>query len=68
MSTPSPRVVLQAHATRSLTALTLLLHGRSRSPLQTKPGLGPVIVGVVLTVLIAAVTAIVLRISAILPH
>jgi hypothetical protein len=63
MTSPSPKVVLQAHATRSVTAMTLLLHGNDRGALERKSALSPVIVGMVLTVLILAVNAISVRIS-----
>lgn len=61
--TPSPRLVLEAHAARSRTALALMLHGRARSALERKSALAPVLLGLIMTVLILTGTGIAVRIG-----
>lgn len=50
MSQSRPKVILQAHATRSLTALTLLLHGRDRSPRDMRKPFGALLASVIIAV------------------
>jgi hypothetical protein len=66
MTPPAPKVVLQAHATRSVVAMTLLLHGRERGPLQRRSVLAPMVAGLVLTILIMAGIAISVRVATII--
>ncbi len=66
MSSQSAKVILQAHATRSATALTLLLHARDRSPRDAKSPWAPIIVGFVISLLILVVTAIAIRVGALI--
>lgn len=47
-----PKIILQAHATRTAIALALLLHGRDRGPRDMRPAFGPLIAGVVVAVVI----------------
>lgn len=64
MSAPSPKVILQAHATRSAIALKLLLHGRDRSPLDRRSALSPFVLGILLTVVSLTAAAIAHRVGA----
>lgn len=59
----SAKVILQAHATRTATALALLLHGRERGPREAKSSYAPVVVGLVITLLMVVVTAIAIRVG-----
>lgn len=52
MSDPRPKIILQAHATRSAVALTLLLHARDRTSRELKKHLTPLIAGAVLAIVI----------------
>lgn len=52
MSDVRPKIILQAHATRSAVALTLMLHARDRSSRDLKKPFGPLIAGTVLAIVI----------------
>lgn len=52
MSDPRPKIILQAHATRSAVAMALLLHGHDRSPRDAKKPMTALIAGLVLAVVI----------------
>jgi hypothetical protein len=47
-----PKVVLEAHATRTAIALALLLHGRDRGPRDRRTPFGPLLAGVVVAAVI----------------
>ncbi len=63
MTSPKPKVVLQAHATRSLTALALLLHGRDRNARDLKKPTNALIASLVIAVVIVVGVAVGGRIS-----
>lgn len=52
MSDPRPKIILQAHATRSRVALALLLHSKDRNSRDLKKPFGALIAGTVLAVII----------------
>lgn len=52
MSDPRPKIILQAHATRSAVAQALLLHAHDRSPREAKKPMTALIAGLVLAVVI----------------
>lgn len=52
MADTRPKVVLQAHATRTAAALALLLHGRDRGPRDMRGPFGALIAGAVVAVVI----------------
>ena len=58
MTAPKPKVVLQAHATRSLTAVALLLHGRDRGARDLKKPFGTLIASLVIAVIIVVGVAV----------
>jgi hypothetical protein len=64
MNQTRPRVVLQAHATRSLTALALLLHARDRGPRDLRKPLNTLLASFVVAVVIVAAVAVGGRVSA----
>lgn len=66
MNQPRPKVVLQAHATRSLTALALLLHARDRSPRDLRKPLGTLWASLVVAVVIVVAVAVAGRVGAVL--
>ena len=61
---PRPKVVLQAHATRSLTALALLMHGRDRGPRDMRKPFGTLIASFVIAVVIVVAVAVGDRVGA----
>ena len=61
---PRPKVVLQAHATRSLTALALLLHGRERGPRDMRKPFGTLLASLVIAVIIVVAVAVGGRVGA----
>ncbi len=63
-----PKVVLQAHATRSLTALALLLHGHDRGARDLRNPLSMVIGSLVTAVIIVIVAAVGGRVGALVHH
>jgi hypothetical protein len=66
MNQTRPKVVLQAHATRSLTALALLLHARDRGPRDLRKPLNTLLASFVVAVVIVAAVAIAGRVGAML--
>jgi hypothetical protein len=66
MNQTRPKVVLQAHATRSLTALALLLHARDRGPRDLRKPLNTLLASLVVAVVIVAAVAVAGRVGAIL--
>jgi hypothetical protein len=68
MTQPRPKVVLQAHATRSLIALTLLLHGRERSPRDHRKPLAALIGSLVVALIIVVAVAVGSRVGAMLQN
>ncbi|WP_029137921.1 hypothetical protein [Nakamurella lactea] len=52
MSDPRPKIILQAHATRSKVALAVLLHSKDRGARDLKKPFGALIAGAVLAVVI----------------
>lgn len=58
MNQTRPKVVLQAHATRSLTALALLLHARDRGPRDLRKPLNTLLASLVVAVVIVAAVAV----------
>jgi len=65
MSDPRPKIILQAHATRSAVALTLMLHGHDRSSRELKKPFGPLIAGAALAVVILVAFYIAARLGSI---
>ncbi|MET3805632.1 hypothetical protein ABIB25_002636 [Nakamurella sp. UYEF19] len=53
-----PKVILQAHATRSLTALALLLHARDRGPRDMRKPLNTLIASLVVAIVIVVAVAV----------
>ena len=64
MNQTRPKVVLQAHATRSLTALALLLHARDRGPRDLRKPLNTLLASFVVAVVIVAAVAVGGRVGA----
>lgn len=64
MNQSRPKVVLQAHATRSLTALALLLHARDRGPRDLRKPLNTLLASFVVAVVIVAAVAVGGRVGA----
>lgn len=52
MSDPRPKIILQAHATRSAVAQALLLHSTDRSSRDLKKPFGALIAGTVVAIVI----------------
>lgn len=52
MSDPRPKVILQAHATRSAVAQAVLLHARDRSSRDLRKPFSALIIGMVVAVII----------------
>lgn len=52
MSDPRPKIILQAHATRSAVAQALLLHAHDRSSRELKKPFGALIAGTVVAIVI----------------
>jgi hypothetical protein len=63
-----PKVILQAHATRSAAALAVLLHARDRNPRDLRKPFGPLIAGVVLAVVIVIGVYIAARLGSLPPR
>jgi hypothetical protein len=61
-----PKVILQAHATRSATALALLLHGRDRGPRDLRKPFGALLAGSLIAIVIVLSVAIGGRVGALL--
>lgn len=66
MTRPRPKVVLQAHATRSLTALALLLHARDRGPRDLPKPLNSLLASLVVAVVIVVAVAVGDRVGALI--
>ena len=66
MSSARSKVILQAHATRSLIALSLLLHARDRSPRDMRKPLGGLIASLLVAVVIVLAVAIGSRVGALI--
>ncbi|MTD15259.1 hypothetical protein GIS00_15055 [Nakamurella sp. YIM 132087] len=66
MTSTRARIILQAHATRTATALALLLHGRDRGPRDLRKPLGAVIGSVIIAVVIVIAVAVGTRVGAML--
>ena len=66
MNQTRPKVVLQAHATRSLTALALLLHARDRGPRDLRKPLNTLLASLVVAVVIVAAVAVAGRVGAVI--
>lgn len=64
MNQTRPKVVLQAHATRSLTALALLLHARDRGPRDLRKPLNTLLASFVVAVVIVVAVAVGGRVGA----
>ena len=64
MNQTRPKVILQAHATRSLTALALLLHARDRSPRDMRKPLNTLIGSLVVAIVIVMAVAVAGRVGA----
>ncbi len=64
MNQTRPKVVLQAHATRSLTALALLLHARDRGPRDVRKPLHTLLASFVVAVVIVVAVAVSGRVGA----
>lgn len=52
MADPRPKIILQAHATRSRVALALLLHSKDRGSRDLKKPFGTLIASAVLAIVI----------------
>jgi hypothetical protein len=61
-----PKVVLQAHATRSLTALALLLHARDRGPRDLRKPLNTLLASFVIAVVIVVAVTVAGRVGAVI--
>jgi len=61
-----PKVVLQAHATRSLTALALLLHARDRGARDMRKPLNSLLASLVVAVVIVVAVAVGGRVGALI--
>lgn len=66
MNQTRPKVVLQAHATRSLTALALLLHARDRGPRDVRKPLNTLVASFVVAVVIVVAVAVAGRVGAVI--
>lgn len=66
MNQTRPRVVLQAHATRSLTALALLLHARDRGPRDLRKPFNTLLASFVVAVVIVVAVAVAGRVGAVI--
>jgi hypothetical protein len=66
MSRTRPKVVLQAHATRSLTALALLLHARDRTSRDMRKPLNTLLASVVVALVIVVAVAVGDRVGAVI--
>ncbi len=66
MNQSRPKVVLQAHATRSMTALALLLHGRDRGPREVRKPLSSLLGSLAIAVVLVLAVAVGGRIGAII--
>jgi len=63
-----PKIVLQAHATRSAVALAVLLHGRDRNARDIRKPFGVLLIGLIIAVVILVAVYITTRIGAIPPR
>jgi hypothetical protein len=61
-----PAVILQAHATRSLTALALLLHARDRGARDLRKPLNSLVASLLLAVVIVGTAAVAARVGSII--
>ena len=66
MSRTRPKVVLQAHAARSATALALLLHARERGPRDLRSPFAALIGSLVLALVIVVAVVLGTRIGALI--
>jgi hypothetical protein len=66
MTQTRPKVVLQAHATRSLTALALLLHARDRGARDMRKPLNSLLASLVVAVVIVVAVAVGGRVGALI--
>lgn len=64
MSRARPRLVLQAHAARSATAVALLLHARDRGPRDLRSPFGALIGSGVLALVMVVAVVVATRIGA----
>jgi hypothetical protein len=64
MSDLRPKIVLQAHATRSAVAMAVLLHGRDRNARDARKPFGLLLVGLVIAVVILVAVYITTKIGA----
>jgi hypothetical protein len=62
-----PKIILQAHATRSAVALAVLLHGRDRSARDVRNPFGALVIGLVIGVVILVAVYITTKIGALPP-
>jgi hypothetical protein len=66
MSQTRPKIVLQAHATRSLTALALLLHARDRGARDLRKPLNSLMASLIVAVVMVVAFAVGGRIGSII--
>jgi hypothetical protein len=59
-----PKIVLQAHATRSAVALAILMHGRDRNARDARKPFGLLLIGVIIAVVILVAVYITTKIAA----
>ena len=63
MNDPRPKIILQAHATRSAVAMALLLHARDRGARDVRKPFGTLIAGLVLAIVILVAVYVATRIG-----
>jgi hypothetical protein len=68
MSDPRPKIILQAHATRSAVAMAVLLHGHDRSARDARKPFGTLLIGLVVAVVILIAVYITTKIGALPPR
>jgi hypothetical protein len=68
MSQTRPKVILQAHATRSLIALALLLHARDRGPRDMRKPMNTLLASLLVAVVIVVAVAVGGRVGAMIGH
>lgn len=68
MAEQSPKVILQAHATRAATAMALLLHAGDRGPRESRRPFAPLIAGLVVALVILVAVFITGRLGTAMQH
>ena len=68
MNASRPKVVLQAHATRSLAGIALLLHARDRGPRDMRKPFGTLIASLLVAVVLVLAVAVGSRVGTMIGH